>query len=148
LIGFSPSAALSPIKILASVKSPVQKPNYRLHSHGCANPPSLYVDDPRAHREGVAMSKANFIQAVAKEGKVSKADAKRAVELVFDSIATSLKGVKGGGRLQIGTFGTFVTSKRAARMGRNPRTGEAIKIKASKSLRFKPSAQLKKAAGC
>ena len=94
------------------------------------------------------MSKAHFIQAVAKEGKVSKAEAKRAVELVFDSIATSLKGVKGGGRLQIGTFGTFVTSKRAARMGRNPRTGEAIKIKASKSLRFKPSSQLKKAAGC
>ena len=94
------------------------------------------------------MSKADFIQAVAKEGKVSKADAKRSVELVFEAIATSLKGVKGGGRLQIGTFGTFVTSKRAARMGRNPRTGEAIKIKASRSLRFKPSAQLKKAAGC
>ena len=73
---------------------------------------------------------------------------KRTVELVFETISSSLKGVKGGGRLQIGTFGTFVTSKRAARMGRNPRTGEAIKIKASKSLRFKPSAQLKKAAGC
>jgi len=79
---------------------------------------------------------------------IGQPDAKRAVELVFDSIARSLKGVKGEGRLQIGTFGTFVTSKRAARMGRNPRTGEAIKIKASKSLRFKPSSQLKKAAGC
>ena len=79
---------------------------------------------------------------------IGQADAKRAVELVFETISSSLKGVKGGGRLQIGTFGTFVTSKRAARMGRNPRTGEAIKIKASKSLRFKPSSQLKKAAGC
>jgi len=94
------------------------------------------------------MSKSGFIQAVAKQGKVSKADAKRAVELIFDTIASSLKGVKSGGKFQIGTFGTFVTSKRGARMGRNPRTGEAIKIKASKSLRFKPSAQLKKAAGC
>jgi DNA-binding protein HU-beta len=94
------------------------------------------------------MSKSDFIEAVSKEGKVSKADAKRAVELVFDTIAMGLKGVKAGGKFQIGTFGTFVTSKRAARMGRNPRTGEAIKIKASKSLRFRPSAQLKKAAGC
>src|SRR5258707_13119466 len=119
-----------------------------LHSYRSAILASLYVNDPKPHRKGVAMSKANFIQAVAKEGKVSKADAKRAVELVFDSIARSLKGVKGEGRLQIGTFGTFVTSKRGARMGRNPRTGEAIRIKASKSLRFKPSAQLKKAAGC
>ena len=94
------------------------------------------------------MSKSDFIEAVAKEGKVSKADAKRAVELVFDTIEIGLKGAKSGKRLQIGTFGTFVTSKRAARIGCNPRTGEAIKIKAAKSLRFKPSAQLKKAAGC
>ena len=94
------------------------------------------------------MSKSNFIQFVAKQGKISKAEAKRAVELVFDSIETGLKGVKAGGKYQIGTFGTFVTTKRGARVGRNPRTGEAIKIKASKSLRFKPSTQLKKAAGC
>src|SRR3954462_1455663 len=94
------------------------------------------------------MSKADFIQVVSKQGKVSKADAKRAVELVFGAIESGLKGVRGGGKLQIGTFGTFATSKRGARMGRNPRTGESIKIKASKSLRFKPSSQLKKAAGC
>jgi DNA-binding protein HU-beta len=94
------------------------------------------------------MSKAHFIDAVAKQGKVSKADAKRAIELVFETIEKNLKGVKTGGKLQIGTFGTFVTSKRGARMGRNPQTGEAIKIGASKSLRFKPASQLKKAAGC
>jgi len=94
------------------------------------------------------MSKAGFIEVVAKEGKVTKADAKRAVELVFGAVEAALKGVKNGGKFQIGTFGTFATSKRGARMGRNPRTGEAIKIKASKSLRFKPSLQLKKAAGC
>ena len=94
------------------------------------------------------MSKSDFIKAVAKEGKVSKADAKRAIELVFETIELGLKGVRNGGKFQIGTLGTFVTSKRGARMGRNPRTGETIKIKASRSLRFKPAAQLKKAAGC
>ena len=94
------------------------------------------------------MSKSGFIKVVAKEGKVSKADAKRAIELVFGAVETSLKSVKNGGKVQIGTFGTFTTSKRGARIGRNPRTGEAIKIKPSKSLRFKPATQLKKAAGC
>jgi DNA-binding protein HU-beta len=94
------------------------------------------------------MSKADFIEAVAKKGSVSKADAKRAVELVFETIELGLKGAKAGGRFQIGTFGTFTISRRGARMGRNPKTGEAIKIKASKSLRFKPASQLKDAAGC
>jgi len=94
------------------------------------------------------MSKADFIEIVAKQGKVSKADAKRAIELVFGAVEASLKGLKNGGKFQIGTFGTFATTKRGVRMGRNPRTGESIKLKASKSLRFKPSTQLKKAAGC
>jgi DNA-binding protein HU-beta len=79
---------------------------------------------------------------------MSKTEAKNAVELVFDSIENGLKNARKDGRFVIGTFGTFVTSKRGARMGRNPRTGEAIQIKASKSLRFKPASQLKKAAGC
>ena len=94
------------------------------------------------------MSKSQFINVVAKQGKISKADAKRAVELFLEGIESSLKGVRNGGKVQIGTFGTFAASKRGARMGRNPRTGEAIKIKASRSLRFKPASQLKKAAGC
>lgn len=94
------------------------------------------------------MSKQDFIDNVAKRGKISKSEAKSAVELVFDTIENSLKDSRKDGRLVIGTFGTFVTSKRGARMGRNPRTGEAIQIKASKSLRFRPAAQLKKAAGC
>ena len=94
------------------------------------------------------MSKADFINVVAKQGKVSKAEAKRSIELVFGSIKTSLKGSRSKGKLQIGTFGTFTISKRSARMARNPRTGEAIKVKASRSLRFRPSLQLKRAAGC
>ncbi|PCJ69439.1 MAG: DNA-binding protein HU [Rhodobiaceae bacterium] len=94
------------------------------------------------------MSKADFIERVAAAGDLSKADAKRTVELVFGEIEAGLKASKKEGKYTIGTFGTFVVSKRKARMGRNPRTGEAIKIKASKTLRFRPAAQLKASAGC
>ncbi len=92
------------------------------------------------------MSKAAFIELVAKKGDLSKADAKRQIELVFGAIEAGLKAAKGED-YAIGGFGSFKVSKRAARKGRNPRTGEAIKIKASKTLRFKPAAALKKAAG-
>ncbi len=94
------------------------------------------------------MSKADFVEAVAKRGNITKADAKRAIELVFGTIEAGLKAARNGGKFQIGTFGTFTVSKRKARIGRNPRTGESIKVKAARSLRFKPSGQLKDAAGC
>ena len=94
------------------------------------------------------MSKAEFIANVAASGDMSNAEAKRVVELVFGEIENGLKHAKKDGKFTIGTFGTFTVSKRAARMGRNPRTGEEIKIKASKSLRFRPSSSLKGAAGC
>jgi len=94
------------------------------------------------------MSKADFVANVAKTGDMSNAEAKRVVELVFGEIEKGLKKHKKEGRYTIGTFGTFTITKRAARKGRNPRTGEEIKIKASKSLRFKPSSNLKKSAGC
>ena len=91
------------------------------------------------------MSKADFIEAVAKKGNLSKADAKRTVEIVFEAIETGLKTVKNGGKYQIGTFGTFTVSKRAPRMGRNPQTGEAIKIKAKTVVRLRPSKAFKDA---
>jgi DNA-binding protein HU-beta len=94
------------------------------------------------------MSKADFVEAVAERGNLSKADAKRAIELVFGTIEAGLIATRKGGKFQIGTFGTFTIKKRAARTARNPKTGEAIKVKASRSLRFKPSGQLKDAAGC
>ncbi len=94
------------------------------------------------------MSKAAFIENVAKKGKMSKADAKRAVELVLGEIETGLKKSKKEGSYTIGTFGTFSVSKRKARKGRNPQTGEPIRIRASKVLKFKPAANLRKAAGC
>ena len=94
------------------------------------------------------MSKADFVERVAEIGEISSADAKRAVELVFEAIEEGLKSAKTDGKYTIGTLGTFAVSKRAARMGRNPQTGEPLKIKASKSLRFKPAINLKRAAGC
>ena len=94
------------------------------------------------------MSKAEFIANVAKTGDMSAAEAKRVVELVFGEIENGLKRARKDGKYVIGTFGTFAVTKRAARKGRNPRTGEEIKIKASKSLRFRPSSGLKDAAGC
>ena len=94
------------------------------------------------------MSKSAFIEKIANRGELSKAEAKRVVELVFGEIEAGLKSSKKEGKYTIGTLGTFSISKRPARKGRNPRTGESIRIKASKSLRFKPAANLKKAAGC
>ena len=93
------------------------------------------------------MSRAAFIENVAKKGKMSKAEAKRTVDLVLGEVETGLKKSKKEGRYTIGNFGTFTVTKRAARKGRNPRTGEQIRIRASKVLKFKPAAKLKKAAG-
>lgn len=94
------------------------------------------------------MSKAEFIANVAKSGDMSNAEAKRVVELVFGEIEKGLKrNKKEGSKYTIGTLGTFTVSKRAARKGRNPQTGEEIKIKASKSLRFRPASNLKAAVG-
>jgi len=94
------------------------------------------------------MSKSDFVEAVAERGNITKAEAKRAIELVFGTIEAGLTASRKGGKFQIGTFGTFIITRRGARMARNPKTGEAIKVKASRSLRFKPSGQLKDAAGC
>ena len=93
------------------------------------------------------MSRAAFIENVAKKGNMSKADAKRTVDLVLGEVEAGLKKSKKEGRYTIGNFGTFAISRRPARKGRNPQTGEPIRIKASKVLKFKPSAKLKRAAG-
>jgi DNA-binding protein HU-beta len=94
------------------------------------------------------MSKAAFIERIAKKGALSRAEAKQTVELVFGEIEAGLKQSKKVGKYTIGTLGTFSVTKRPARKGRNPRTGEPIRIKASKNLKFKPFSSLKKAAGC
>jgi nucleoid DNA-binding protein len=85
------------------------------------------------------MNKKTIIENIAKELDITKVKAQRAYELVFENIE---KGVKKD-KVTIPGFGTFRTVKRAARNGVNPATGEKIKIKASKSVAFKPSATLK-----
>ena len=89
------------------------------------------------------MNKAELIENIQKNlGKeTTKREAEEALGAVLDSIR---KGIKKDKMVQIIGFGTFKVSKRAARAGINPKTGEKIRIKASKSVRFTPSAALKK----
>ena len=89
------------------------------------------------------MNKAELVEAIQ---KALGADAtKRSAEEALDAVLTSIsKGVKKDKKVQIIGFGTFEVKKRAARMGRNPKTGEAMQINASKSVKFSPSAAFKK----
>ncbi|MDH3688564.1 MAG: HU family DNA-binding protein [Gammaproteobacteria bacterium] len=88
------------------------------------------------------MNKAELIDVVVSSVDVTKADAARAVDAVFDGITKTLR--KGDTVTLVG-FGTFSVSKRAARVGRNPRTGESISIAASKTPKFKAGKALKDA---
>ena len=88
------------------------------------------------------MNKSELIEAVAKSADLSKADAGRAVDAVIESVTKALKKKD---TVSLVGFGTFSVRKRAARMGRNPKTGEAIKIKASKTPAFKAGKALKDA---
>lgn len=88
------------------------------------------------------MNKAELVASVQKTlgEDTTKAAAERSVEAVLDAVA---KGIKKDKAVQLIGFGTFSVVKRAARTGINPRTKEKIKIKPSKSVKFKPSAALK-----
>lgn len=88
------------------------------------------------------MNKAELIEAVSGSTGLQKADATKAVDAVFDSIAAALKS---GDTVSLLGFGTFVVKARAARAGRNPRTGETIEIAASKVPGFKAGKGLKDA---
>ena len=88
------------------------------------------------------MNKAELIDAVAEGADISKADATRAIDTMLNSITSSLKG---GDQVTLVGFGTFAVKDRAARTGRNPRTGEAINIPASKVPGFKAGKALKDA---
>ena len=94
------------------------------------------------------MKQSELIERVAKKGKMTKAEARRMVDLVMGQLETGVKEVRSNGSVTIPRIGTFRITKRSGRMGRNPRTGEPIRIKASKSLRMRPAANLRKAAGC
>ncbi|MDZ7753050.1 MAG: HU family DNA-binding protein [Gammaproteobacteria bacterium] len=86
------------------------------------------------------MNKAELIDAVADEADISKAAATRAVDAMVNAIAGALKG---GDQVSMVGFGSFMVRERAARTGRNPRTGEEIKIAASKMPVFKAGKALK-----
>ena len=88
------------------------------------------------------MNKQELIEAMAKTDKLSKADNERVLGAFVDAVTKELKK---GGKVQLVGFGTFEVGKRAARTGRNPQTGEEIKIKASKTPKFKAGKALKDA---
>jgi DNA-binding protein HU-beta len=90
------------------------------------------------------MNKSQLISAVASDSGLSKADSARAIESLLDTVTRTLKK---GDEVSITGFGKFSVVNRAARQGVNPRTGERVKIKASKAPKFSAGASLKQAVG-
>jgi len=88
------------------------------------------------------VNKTELIDYVASNADIPKAVAARALESTISAVKATLK--KGGSVSLVG-FGTFAVGKRAARVGRNPRTGASIKIKAAKVPKFRPGKALKDA---
>ena len=88
------------------------------------------------------MNKSELVDAIASEAELTKADAERAYKAMIGAVTNTLK--KGDSVTLIG-FGTFLIRERKARTGRNPRTGEAIQIKAAKNPAFKAGKALKDA---
>ncbi len=86
------------------------------------------------------MNKAQLIEKLAEESKISKAQAENILDCFVDNIK---KAVKKGDDVKLVGFGTFTKAKRKARVGRNPQTGKAIKIPASWAPKFRPGAEFK-----
>lgn len=87
------------------------------------------------------MTKTELIEKIAADAGISKAGAAKVVNSFLGNITTELK--KNDGKVSLVGFGTFSKVRRSARKGRNPQTGEEIKIKASNSVKFKPGKKLK-----
>jgi len=88
------------------------------------------------------MKKVELVEAVAETAGLTKADATRAIDATFEAITGALKS---GDKETLVGFETFADSKRAARTGRNPQTGETVKIAARNAVTFKPGTALKDA---
>ncbi len=88
------------------------------------------------------MNKGELIDSIASDADLSKADAKRALDAFIENTTDSLRR---GDRVALVGFGTFSTSERAARKGRNPQTGEEIQIPARTVAKFKPGKHLAEA---
>ena len=89
------------------------------------------------------MTKAELLEQMAKDAGISKTAASAALNSLVDGITKALK--KKDEKVTLVGFGTFSKIRRKARKGRNPQTGEAIKIKASNTVKFKPGKKLKDA---
>ncbi len=85
------------------------------------------------------MNKAELVAKIAEDADISKTLANAAIDAFTGAVTKTLKG---GGKVTLVGFGTFSVSKRAARTGRNPQSGAAIKIKAKKVARFKAGKEL------
>ncbi len=85
------------------------------------------------------MNKAELVEAIASDAKLTKADAKKALDAF---ITATSKALKKGDRVALVGFGSFSVAKRAARKGRNPQTGKEIKIAAKKVVKFKAGSDL------
>ena len=88
------------------------------------------------------MNKAELVAAIAEKTELSKKDSEKALKAFIDVVTEELKK---GEKVQLVGFGTFETSKRAAREGRNPQTGKTMKIEACKAPKFKAGKALKDA---
>ncbi len=97
---------------------------------------------PDADQEKGDMNKRDLINAIAEETSMSKAGAGAVINAILGSVAGALKK---GDKVMLSGFGTFRVSHRAARMGRNPKTGEVIQIQAKNVLKFKAAMGLKAA---
>ena len=86
------------------------------------------------------MNKTELVEAMASNANISKKAAEEALKAFTDAVAAELKK---GGKVQLVGFGTFEVSERAAREGRNPQSGEVMKIAASKAPKFKAGKALK-----
>ncbi|MBR4208435.1 MAG: HU family DNA-binding protein [Lachnospiraceae bacterium] len=88
------------------------------------------------------MNKTELVAAIAEKAEINKKDAEAVVNAFTDAVSAELKK---GGKVQLAGFGTFEVRERAARTGRNPQTGEEIKIAAAKNPAFKPGKGFKDA---
>jgi DNA-binding protein HU-beta len=91
------------------------------------------------HLKQQQMNKAELVDAIASETQLSKVDSQKALDAFVNA---TTKALKKGDRVALVGFGSFSVSKRAARNGRNPQTGKAIKIAAKKVAKFKAGAEL------
>ncbi len=90
-----------------------------------------------------SMTKAELIERMAEDAEITKVQASKALNSFMENVIATLK--KKDGKVTLVGFGTFSKIRRKARKGRNPRTGEPIKIKASNVVKFKPGKKLREA---